>query len=76
VRYSISLFHALGPMSRESPLTSRLQRHNIDLTWDDRVVHILVGQYNIHYGARSLQHAVNRVVINKLAKAHEEVCRS
>lgn len=48
------------------------ERHDIELVWDERVVSVLVRQYNIHFGARSLQHAVNRIVINKIAQAHEE----
>eukprot|EP00052_Salpingoeca_macrocollata_P022586 m.196711 g.196711 ORF g.196711 m.196711 type:complete len:594 (+) comp21840_c1_seq5:841-2622(+) len=48
------------------------QRHKIELTWEPGVTELLCDDYDIHYGARSLQHAVERRVINLLAKSHEE----
>lgn len=52
-----------------------MQRHSIDLTWDESVVQRVAHEYDIHYGARSLQHAVDQLVINRLAHAHEQVGR-
>ena len=34
---------------------------------------LIAQEYDIHYGARSLQHAVDQLVINRLAAAHEQV---
>jgi len=48
-----------------------LQRHSIKLSWDQDVVLSLVGGYNVRYGARSIQHEVEKRVVNQLAKAHE-----
>eukprot|EP01147_Barroeca_monosierra_P002992 gene2992-5781_t len=48
------------------------ERHNIDLTWDQSVVQRVAEEYDIHYGARSLQHAVDQLIINRLAAAHEQ----
>jgi len=47
------------------------QRHGIKLTWDPAVVLTLVEGYNVRYGARSIQHEVEKRVVNQLAKAHE-----
>ena len=54
--------------------------HNIELSWDTDVLDILADGYDIHYGARSIKHEVERRVVNKLATAHErdlikESCR-
>lgn len=32
----------------------------------------LAKEYDVHYGARSLQHAVDQQVVNKLAAGHEQ----
>ncbi len=34
------------------------QRHNITLLWERPVLELLVGGYNLHYGARSIKHEV------------------
>eukprot|EP00127_Corallochytrium_limacisporum_P005060 Clim_evm15s198 gene=Clim_evmTU15s198 len=47
------------------------ERHGMSLTWDPHVVTALADDYNVHYGARSIKHAVGRRVINQLAHAHE-----
>ena len=47
-------------------------RHNIDIDWDDSLINVLKDGYNFRYGARSLQHEVEKIIINKLAKMHEE----
>eukprot|EP00736_Rhodelphis_marinus_P012385 Rmarinus@m.3532 len=49
-----------------------LERHNITLEWTEDVLVALVADYNVHYGARSIKHAVNKRVINNLAAAHEK----
>lgn len=48
------------------------QRHGIELSWDKNVLNALSDGYNIHYGARSIKHEVERRVINQLAAAHEK----
>ncbi|XP_041918888.1 caseinolytic peptidase B protein homolog [Alosa sapidissima] len=48
------------------------QRHNITLLWDPPVLDLLAGGYNVHYGARSIKHEVERCVVNQLAAAYEQ----
>ncbi|KAL1420711.1 hypothetical protein MTO96_004449 [Rhipicephalus appendiculatus] len=47
-------------------------KHGIELTWERRVVELLADGYNVHYGARSVKHEVERQVVNRLAEAHEK----
>ncbi|XP_054163314.1 caseinolytic peptidase B protein homolog [Oppia nitens] len=46
-------------------------RHKMELTWDKRIVGMIADEYNVHYGARSIKHEVERRIINKIAFAHE-----
>ncbi|ESN91999.1 hypothetical protein HELRODRAFT_104131 [Helobdella robusta] len=46
-------------------------KHNIELTWDRKVVDMLADGYDVHYGARSIKHEVERQIVSKLALAHE-----
>ena len=48
------------------------QKHSIELSWDDKVVDKLSTGYNVHYGARSIKHEVEKCVVNRLAKAFED----
>ncbi|XP_028655215.1 caseinolytic peptidase B protein homolog [Erpetoichthys calabaricus] len=48
------------------------QRHNITLLWDREVMDVLAGGYNLHYGARSIKHEVERRIVNQLAAAYEQ----
>ncbi|XP_069059867.1 mitochondrial disaggregase [Pleurodeles waltl] len=48
------------------------QRHNITLQWDREVMDVLADGYNLHYGARSIKHEVDRRVVNQLAAAYEQ----
>uniref|UniRef100_A0A8C7YL55 ClpB family mitochondrial disaggregase n=1 Tax=Oryzias sinensis TaxID=183150 RepID=A0A8C7YL55_9TELE len=48
------------------------QRHDITLQWDQPVLDLLAGGYNLHYGARSIKHEVERRVVNQLAAAYEQ----
>ncbi|KAG9471776.1 hypothetical protein GDO78_022908 [Eleutherodactylus coqui] len=48
------------------------QRHDITLIWDREVTDVLVDGYNVHYGARSIKHEVDRRVVNQLAAAYEQ----
>ncbi|XP_068718120.1 mitochondrial disaggregase-like [Montipora capricornis] len=47
-----------------------LKRHDIHMSWDREVLDVLADGYDVHYGARSIKHEVERVV-NQLAAAHE-----
>ena len=48
-----------------------LNRHKIELTWDKRGFAVIADAYDVHYGARSIKHEVERRIINKIAFAHE-----
>ncbi|XP_071949317.1 mitochondrial disaggregase-like [Antedon mediterranea] len=48
------------------------QKHEIELTWDRQVLDVLADGYNVHYGARSIKHEVERRVVNQLAAAQEQ----
>lgn len=48
------------------------QRHNITLLWEQPVLDLLARGYNLHYGARSIKHEVERRVVNQLAAAYEQ----
>ncbi|XP_067138665.1 mitochondrial disaggregase-like [Centruroides vittatus] len=48
------------------------EKHNIELSWEKRVLEVLADGYDIHYGARSIKHEVERRVVNQLAEAHEK----
>ncbi|XP_054831070.1 caseinolytic peptidase B protein homolog isoform X2 [Eublepharis macularius] len=47
-------------------------RHSITLLWDREVMGVLADGYNLHYGARSIKHEVERRVVNQLAAAYEQ----
>ncbi|XP_026994645.2 caseinolytic peptidase B protein homolog [Tachysurus fulvidraco] len=48
------------------------QRHDINLLWERGVLDLLTRGYNLHYGARSIKHEVERRVVNQLAAAYEQ----
>ncbi|XP_074649862.1 mitochondrial disaggregase-like [Tubulanus polymorphus] len=48
------------------------EKHQMDLTWDHQVIDVLADGYDVHYGARSIKHEVERRVISQLASAHEK----
>ncbi|KAG8431500.1 hypothetical protein GDO86_018536 [Hymenochirus boettgeri] len=54
------------------PILKAKQRHNITLLWDGEVMDVLADGYNVHYGARSVKHEVERRVVNQLAAAYEQ----
>lgn len=41
------------------------------MTWDQQVVDVLADGYDVHYGARSIKHEVERRVVSQVALAHE-----
>ncbi|XP_077030575.1 mitochondrial disaggregase isoform X2 [Agelaius phoeniceus] len=54
------------------PILKAKARHNITLQWDREVMDVLADGYNLHYGARSIKHEVERRVVNQLAAAYEQ----
>ncbi|KAJ2950442.1 hypothetical protein O0L34_g8682 [Tuta absoluta] len=46
-------------------------RHSVELRWEGGVLGALADGYDVHYGARSIQHEVERRVVNQLALAAE-----
>ncbi|KAL7982836.1 hypothetical protein Chor_013442 [Crotalus horridus] len=54
------------------PILKAKARHNITLVWDREVMDVLADGYNLHYGARSIKHEVERRVVNQLAAAYEQ----
>lgn len=47
-------------------------KHSIRLTWETQVVDVLADGYDVHYGARSIKHEVERRVVSQLALAYEQ----
>ncbi|XP_055341567.1 caseinolytic peptidase B protein homolog [Paramacrobiotus metropolitanus] len=47
------------------------RKHDVQLEWDAGLVEAIADGYNIHYGARSIRHEIERSVINPLAAAYE-----
>ncbi|XP_058270087.1 mitochondrial disaggregase isoform X2 [Hemibagrus wyckioides] len=54
------------------PILKAKQRHDITLLWERGVLELLTRGYNLHYGARSIKHEVERRVVNQLAAAYEQ----
>ncbi|XP_078601801.1 mitochondrial disaggregase-like [Branchiostoma floridae x Branchiostoma japonicum] len=48
-----------------------MNKHKITLLWDRQVLDVLADGYDVHYGARSIKHEVERRVVNQVAVAHE-----
>jgi ATP-dependent Clp protease ATP-binding subunit ClpB len=48
-----------------------MEKHSVTLKWDQAAVDLLTEGYNVHYGARSIKHEVERRVVTQLAQAHE-----
>ncbi|KPJ16252.1 Caseinolytic peptidase B protein-like [Papilio machaon] len=46
-------------------------RHDVELRWEGGVLGALADGYDVHYGARSIKHEVERRVVNQLALAAE-----
>ena len=46
-------------------------RHGISMSWTSSIVTVLADAYDVSYGARSIQHEVDRRIVNKLAEAFE-----
>ncbi|XP_068627678.1 mitochondrial disaggregase-like isoform X2 [Battus philenor] len=46
-------------------------RHDVELRWEGGVLGALADGYDVHYGARSIKHEVERRVVNQIALAAE-----
>ncbi|CAH1635431.1 unnamed protein product [Spodoptera littoralis] len=46
-------------------------RHSVELRWEGGVLGALADGYDVHYGARSIKHEVERRVVNQIALAAE-----
>nr|XP_054754780.1 caseinolytic peptidase B protein homolog [Lytechinus pictus] len=53
--------------------TRAKDRHEMELTWDIEVLEVLADGYDVHYGARSIKHEVERRIVNQLAAAQEKL---
>lgn len=49
-----------------------MKKHKVKIEWDSAVEHVLMGGYDVSYGARSIKHEVERSVVSQLATAHEK----
>lgn len=47
------------------------QRHQVELRWEGGVLGALADGYDVHYGARSIKHEVERRVVSQIALAAE-----
>lgn len=47
------------------------RRHALELRWEGGVLGALADGYDVHYGARSIKHEVERRVVNQIALAAE-----
>lgn len=53
---------------------SKAKKNNsIEMTWDDKVIDVMCKGYDIHYGARSIKHEVERRIINQISELHHTV---
>ncbi|XP_029654221.1 caseinolytic peptidase B protein homolog [Octopus sinensis] len=49
-----------------------MESNKMTLEWDSSVVEVLIDGYDIHYGARSIKHEIERRIISQIAFAHEQ----
>lgn len=49
-----------------------MKKHKVKIEWDNAVEQVIIGAYDVSYGARSIKHEVERSVVAQLAKAHEK----
>lgn len=45
-------------------------KNSIEITWDDKVIDVICRGYDVHYGARSIKHEVERRIINQISELH------
>ncbi|KAF2356658.1 ATPase AAA-type core [Trinorchestia longiramus] len=71
VPFSRSELLQLVRMEIEAWIKRAEAKHAIKLKFDPIVLDALADGYNVHYGARSIKHEVERRVVNQLALAYE-----
>lgn len=49
------------------------KKNSIEMTWDKEVVDVICKGYDIHYGARSIKHEVERRIVNQISELHSSV---
>lgn len=49
------------------------KKNSIEMTWDKEVVDVICKGYDIHYGARSIKHEVERRIVNQISELHNTV---
>lgn len=49
------------------------KNNSIDMSWDEKVIDVICRGYDIHYGARSIKHEVERRIINQISELHHKV---
>lgn len=49
------------------------KNNNLELTWDNQVIDVICKGYDIHYGARSIKHEVERRIVNQISELHHTV---
>lgn len=49
------------------------KKNAIEMTWDEEVVDVICKGYDIHYGARSIKHEVERRIVNQISELHNTV---
>lgn len=47
--------------------------NKIEMTWDSKVIDVICKGYDIHYGARSIKHEIERRIINQISEMHHLV---
>ena len=47
------------------------EQHSIEMQWDDEAVNVVKDGYNLRFGARSIQHEVEKRIIGQMARIHE-----
>ena len=67
VPFSRSELHQLIKKELDFWAQRARDRYDVQLTWDGPVLDLLAEGYNMAYGARSVKHEVERVVVSQLA---------
>lgn len=49
------------------------QKNSIVMSWDDKVIDVICKGYDIHYGARSIKHEVERRIINQISELYHKL---
>ncbi|KAF0989743.1 hypothetical protein HZS_7685, partial [Henneguya salminicola] len=47
-------------------------KHSIKITWEPDLLNVLSDGYDMHYGARSLKHEVEKKIVNRIASLFDD----